>query len=328
MSGGPVTHGELAAVDAARLGTLPALVRRLRHTLRYVDYRQAERDCEKLAALLLEDYSRRELHQFACRGVPRGGLVVLGMLSYLLDLEARQLSAGEDPDRPLLLVDDCALSGARLRGELAASGSSRVVFAHLYSHPDLRAAIVEREERVERCIAAADLADHAHRLYGDDYDRWLESGRRHLGGERYWLGVPDLVCFAWSEPDRPLWNPVSGDLEKGWRLLPPHRCLGARSALGPPPVAVRSPTWRVAEGVVTTEQEGRVWLYSLVTDRVYALGGVGAEMWQALACWGDARAAARYLAGHYDAPGETLRRDLEQFAESLVQHALLETVGG
>ena len=93
----------LRPVDAARLGTLPGLVRRLRHTLRYIDYRQAESDCETLAGLLLGGYSRQELRGFAIHGIPRGGLIVLGMLAYMLDLKADQLSAKADPTRPLLL---------------------------------------------------------------------------------------------------------------------------------------------------------------------------------------------------------------------------------
>ena len=323
----PQPPGGLSPVDAARLGTLPRYVRQLRHTLRYVDYPQAERDSETLAARLLEAYSREELRGFAVQAVPRGGLIVLGMLSYMLDLTPDQLSGEVASDRPLLLVDDCALSGARLHAALAASANPRVVFAHLYSHPDLREAIVEREERVESCVAAADLVDHARRLYGDDYERWLRSARDHLGGPRYWLGLPDLVCFAWSEPDRPIWNPASNELERGWRLLPPRRCLKARSRLGPPPAPVESPAWRVAEGVVTAEQGDSTWLYCLETDRIFSLDGVGAEMWRALSAWGDVEAAVQFLSDQFDASPATLRRDLEAFAGSLAEHRLLTAAG-
>ncbi len=314
----------LTSVDAARLGTLPGVVRRLRHTLRYVDYRRAERLCEALAAKLLEGHSRGDLRAFAARGIPRGGLIVLGMLAYMLDLRAARLSGEPAGDRPLLLVDDCALSGSRFRAALAGCDSPRVVFAHLYSHPDLRAAIVATEPRVERCVAAADLADHARELYGDDYPRWLASGRDHLGGGRYWLGLPDLVGFAWSEPDRPIWNPASGALERGWRLLPPHSCLKARAELGPPPVPVEAPAWRVADEVATAALDDRIWLYSLATDRVFALEGVGADMWRALAAWGSVDAGAAFLAERYEAPLDTLRRDLGSFAETLAGHRLLE----
>ena len=321
-------NGSLTPVDAARLGTLPGLVRRLRHTLRYVDYRRAEADCEMLAARILDRYPRRELRRFDVRGVPRGGLIVLGMLSYHLGLDAEQLTGSTAADRPLLLVDDCALSGTRFRRALAESRASRVVFGQLYSHPALRAAIVEAEDRVEACVAAADLEDHARDLYGDDYERWRASGRDHLGSGPYWVGLPDLVCFAWSEPDRPIWNPVSRALEEGWRLLPPHRCLDARTELGPPPIPVEGAKWRVADGVVGATQESRIWLYSLDTDRVYSLEGVGADMWRALASWGSVEAAAVFLAGRYEVPRETLSRDLESFAATLARHQLLERAGG
>lgn len=262
------------------------------------------------------------------RGIPRGGLIVVGMLSYMLDLRAAQLTAEPLPDCPLLLVDDCSLSGARLHAALARAESRRVVFAHLYSHPSLRSAIVEQEPRVERCVAAADLVDHAGEIYADDYERWRASGLRHLSAGRYWLGLPDLVCFAWSEPDRPIWNSRSEALEEGWRLLPPHRCLKARAELGPPSIPVETAAWRVADGVVRATQEDRIWLYSLGTDRVYSLAGVGADMWRVLASWGSIEAGADYLAGRYEAPLETLRRDLEAFAGTLAGHRLLEPVSG
>ena len=323
----PAETSPLESVQVARLGALAALVQRLRATVRYVGYRRAERDCEALAAGLLEAYPRSELADFACRGIPRGGLIVAGMLSYMLDLGAEQLSGDADPSRPLLLVDDCALSGVRFRGVLAASGAERVVFAHLYSHPALRAAIVDREERVESCLAAVDLADHARRVYGDDYERWRAAGEARLGPGRYWLGLPDLVCFAWSEPDRPFWNPVSRELEEGWRLLPPHRCLEARGELGPAPAGMDAPAWRVAEGVTRGRFEGRVWLHALETDRVFSLEGVGAEMWRVLAGWGSVEAGAAHLAERYAAPIERLRDDLEAFARALAEQRLLERVG-
>ncbi len=315
----------LRPVDAARLGTLPQLVRRLRRTLRYVDYRQAERDCEALAARLLQAYPRRALEEFAVRGIPRGGMIVLGMLSYMLNLKA-QLAAGcaTDPARPLLLVDDCALSGARFRETLAVVASPRVVFAHLYSHPELRAAIVEREPRVERCLAVADLADHARQIYGEEYERWRAAGQERLGGGPYWLGLPDLVCFAWSEPDRPIWNPVSEELEEGWRLLPAHRCLKSRAELGPPPAPVAAPAWQVADGVASARCDGRIWLYSLDSDRVYSLEGVAVDMWNVLAGWGSVEAGVEYLAGRYEASRRTLSADLEAFARTLSGHRLLK----
>ena len=281
-----------------------------------------------MAARLLDIYPRRDLRRFAARGLPRGGLIVLGMLSYLLDLEPERLSGEADPGRPVLLVDDCALSGARLHAALARSGSQSVVFAHLYSHPGLRSAISEAEPRVERCLAAADLTDHAREIYGDDYDRWLASARDQLGGGRYWLGLPDLVCFAWSEPDRPIWNPVSEVLEEGWRMLPPHRCLKARAGLGPSPIPGAAPSWRVADGVVSATLDGRIWLYSLDTDRVYAVAGVAADMWRVLAAWGSVAAGVAFLAGRYEASPETLRRDLAAFAGRLAEHRLLEAAAG
>lgn len=314
---------DLRPADQARLGGLAALVGRLRSTLRYVDYAQAERDCERLGTLLLDAVGRAWLSEARLVGIPRGGLLVAGMLAYVLDL-GRGAFDSAGPQRPLLLVDDCALTGKRFADELA-RGTAPVVFAHLYSHPELRRAILECEPRVSHCLAARDLGDHARELYPEPaaYEAWRERWRRRLGPGRYWHGQPELVCFAWSEPDRLFWNPETETIEEGWRFLPPDRCLKNRSRLGLPPRASARRRWRVAEAVVSGEFDGQIWLYHATGDRLFAVADVAADMWRALAAWGEAEAAAGWLAGRYDAAPAELRHDLERFAERLAADGLL-----
>ncbi len=215
------------------------MLRRMRDRLRYVDYRQAEQDCEILAAKILERWSRSELEGASFAAIPRGGLIVLGMLSYALGLKTAQLREGPGP---LFLVDDCALTGARFASRLKTTDHREVVFVHLYSHPDLRRAIEEKEERVVACVAARDLTDMAPESFPDPerLAEWRRKWRERLG-ERYWYGQPEPVCFAWNEPDRPFWNEATGEVEDGWRLLPPHLCLKTRAALGGPPPGVQEP---------------------------------------------------------------------------------------
>lgn len=75
--------------------------------LRYVGYKQAEEDCERLAELLVERFGREELQSFRFTAIPRGGLIVLGMLAYVLGLRQSQLEPPHSPERPLVVVDDC-----------------------------------------------------------------------------------------------------------------------------------------------------------------------------------------------------------------------------
>ncbi len=314
------TVEKLSEIERSRVA---ALLRAAAGAVRFVGYRQAEGDCERLAARILKRYPADAVAGFEFRGVPRGGLIVLGMLSYWLRLDARQLHADDVParQRPLVLVDDCALTGRRFGEALAAAPERPVIFAHLYSHPRLRAAVAAAEDRVEACLAARDLATFDPGLAAGDEERWLE----RLPGKRYWLGNAEPVCFAWSEPDRLFWNPAAGLFERGWRFAPPDRCLKHRTSLGPAPAGARR-SWRVPAEVAVGEFEGRLRLYQARLDRAYLLSPVAAELWRALACWGDPEAAAARLTSLFEVGPETARADARAFVQRLAGAGLLESV--
>lgn len=314
-------------LDRERLARLGAMLRRLHNRLRYVDYRLAEQDCSILAAQILSRWSRTDLEGASFAAIPRGGLIVLGMLSYLLDLQPGQLREGEGP---LFLVDDCALTGARFASRMKETGDREVVFLHLYSHPDLRRAIEEKEERVVACLAAHDLADMAPESFPDPerLAEWRRRWQERLG-ERYWYGQPEPVCFAWNEPDRPFWNEATGQVEDGWRLLPPHLCLKTRAALGgPPPEAPGTREWQAPDDLVSGEFDGVLWLCHTRTEQIFSLSGTGADLWRWLACWGSADFAARRLAATYGVDPETAQRETLAFASELEVAGLLRSFGG
>ncbi|HEX6902237.1 MAG TPA: PqqD family peptide modification chaperone [Thermoanaerobaculia bacterium] len=312
--------------ERQRLAQLAVMLKRVRDRLRYVDYQQAERDCEVLAEKILERWSRSELERASFAAIPRGGLIVLGMLSYALGLKTEQFREGPGT---LFLVDDCALTGARFASRLKEMGSREVVFVHLYSHPDLRKSIEEKEERVAACLAAHDLADMAPASFPDPerLAEWRRRWRERLG-ERYWYGQPEPVCFAWNEPDRPFWNEATGQVEDGWRLLPPHLCLKTRAALGgPPPEAQEEREWQAPDDVVSGEFDGVLWLCHTRTEQVFSLSGTGADLWRWLACWGSIELTARRLAQTYGVDPETAQRDTLAFARELEGAGLLRSFG-
>lgn len=314
-----------------RTGVLHPLRARELPRLRYVGYRRAERDCECLAAKLLQALGRAEIEAAGFAAVPRGGLVVLGMLSYYLDLSPDQLWREPGSAEPLVVVDDCALTGSRLRRALDRFGSARLVFATLYSPAPLRAEIERREARVDRCVSAHDLEDRSAetRSTGDEPRAWRDRWRSRLGAGRYWIGNPEPVCFAWSEPSHLFWNPDTGEVEDGWRLAPPHRCLKNRARLGLPPAPGRGPrAWQAPEGLVWGEFDGVLWLCRSGDGEVVSLQGVGADMWKALAGYGNLEASVRFLGDRYEVAEETLRSDLDGFLELLRAEGLLERSGG
>jgi hypothetical protein len=296
--------------------------------LRYVGYRQAEEDCERLAARLLDRFGRKELDGFQFRAIPRGGLIVLGMLAYILDLRPAQLQHSPPSDAPLVLTDDCAISGLRFSEVLAGCESQQVIFALLYAHPDLRIAIEQREPRVLACVSAQDLADHAPAYYGDEYEAWKERWRQRPN-PGYWIGQPDHVCFSWNEPDTVFWNPVAEQAETAWRLLPPELCLKHRRGLAPSDTRVQlqpegKGPLRPSGKVVFGELEGRVVVANMETGQSFELVDTAADMWRAILEHGNLEDVEKTLAASYQVERARLRDDLRGLVEDLLEQGLLE----
>ena len=201
--------------------------------MRIISYQAAEHYCDRLARRL-QAHLGPELRDSRFVAIPRGGYIVLGMLSYILSLGRTQIESWGSADTDLVvLVDDCSLSGARFAAALERLDAQRVVFAHLFSHPKLRQAILDSEPRVEACLAAEDLTERAD-FAPADAETFTTQWRERLPGRRYWLGVVEPIAFAWSEPDRVLWNERTQRLEDNWHRVSPRSCLDARVALGIP----------------------------------------------------------------------------------------------
>ena len=112
--------GRFTPAETARVQFLSGILGTGLRRLRYVSYEDAERVARALATKLLEHLGPETLTRCQFVALPRGGLFVLGMLAYLLDLRADQVSgslehssAVPSDGTPLVIVDDCALSGLR-----------------------------------------------------------------------------------------------------------------------------------------------------------------------------------------------------------------------
>lgn len=318
----------LSTQEQMRLWTLTVHLKQVQQNLRYVDYRQAEHDCAMLAGQLSAVYSPQELAEFSFIAIPRGGLIVLGMLAYVLGLRPEQLqSYSPSSASPLCIVDDCSLTGLRLAQAINQTNSEHIVFAHLYSHPSLRQAILARESRVRQCLAAQDLGELAQQTSGETSDAAQSaSWQTLLGDGRYWVGPTEVVAFAWGEPNKNTLNPFTGRLESGWRLVPPHKCLKNRSELGLPPRIVQAVNWRVPEAVVTGWFDGVLWLLQTETEQAYKLEGLAADAWRALAVYGSLDAALDFLQACYHAEPAALREDLGAVIQHLVDAKLIEKI--
>jgi hypothetical protein len=320
--------GFFGAADQARLENLVQGLREDLPRVRYVSYDQAQADCLRLASRLLDRFGSAARDEFHYVAIPRGGHIVLGMLAYALDLPADRLAPRASAQVPLVVVDDCAVSGARFKGLLPELEGDAVIFAPLYSPAGLRDAIRAQEPRVLDCLSARDLEDEAPLRQGAGHAEWQESQRQSDDGSRYWYGQYAPFGFAWNEPDVGFWNPATHRREKAWNLLPPELCLKNRigwdpdaariqiNADGPGPI-VPGP------GVLHADFGDTILLGEAGSGRSHALDDVAADMWRALVTTGSSEAALAALCAVYDVDDATLGRDLQAFTETLFDKGLL-----
>ena len=298
------------------------------HRLKYVTYADAEDACDRLGQTLRQEVGGEMLQQAHAIGVPRGGLIVVGMLSYVLNLRHGQLEGTPPSDRPLLVVDDIALTGNRLHRFLQKHLDHEVVIATLFSHPELRAAMVREEAQVQAFVSAHDLHDYAWER--DDHAAWKAKWQARPDGKRYWAGQSDHVCFPWSEPDIAVWNPETEVIETAPRVVPPALCLKNRfetrgdlsdsgvqmqpEATGPikPPANVFFGS--VGEGTIVANPEA---------DVCIALQDTGEAIWHSLIAQGSATSVVQELLASYDIEKDALAQQVARFIDQLVDNHLL-----
>lgn len=314
--------GEPEGADARRIALVhhaeTAAARR-----RTVGHAEVERLVESLAARMVDELGRHDIAELRFVAVPRGGLIVLGQLAYALGLDRHQLDAAAGQEGPLCLVDDCALSGRRI-GEVLdrVDGDEPILFAHLLSHPAVRARIEASDERV-RCLAAEDLVDHREPVSSAD-DRWEQRwSERDTPGAR-WRGQTDVIAFPWAEPDVAQWDDVGRAVERGWRIASPDRCLKTRFELGPPRDRSWLLRWRVPDDVLHGTFDGEVLLYRLGSGTLHRPSREGAVIWSAVARYGDEAAAVEALVADHDVDACVAEADVARFVEVLRCAGLLE----
>lgn len=336
--------GRFSRDDRDRLNDLSVLLHRLADRHRYIDYFAAEAAAEILAKKLVTRFGRERLSHFRFTAVPRGGWIVLGMLSYILDLRPDQLTTvTSEPGSALemlVIVDDCALSGVRFRQFLESHDDARVVFCPLFAPAGLCRAIEHAEPRVEACISAEELHDFAPERFGDGYSHWYASQRKRMGGLGYWDGIPEHIAFSWCEPQTKYWNIETGRYEASWSLVPPEFCLkrryteetlegagqGAKSRItlvtdGPGPL-------RAADRVLWTQIDAAIAVARMpeipqTGAPCFRLEGVAADMWRLLLETGTLEATESALLERYGVDAITLRSDLAAFVAHLEKNEIL-----
>ena len=320
--------------DDADLARLEALRDQLQHVLprtRYLDHGAVEAACLLLANRLRERFGAAAIETMRFAGVPRGGLIVLGTLAYALGLTRAQLGFDDQrpsSDAPLVVVDDSVISGVRVRQYLAGRPERSVVVACLHAHPEARAALRARDERIVDVVSAHDFHDYAPRAHGAAYTAWRERWQRRADPDCVWIGQPEHVGYPWSEPDVGVWNPVTDQEEPGWSVMPPELCLAHRSTADRGALRCqlqRTPTGCVAaaEHVVHGLFGDDVVIADLAASATYGLEGPAAAIWRTLLETGDEAAAAAAVAAAYDVDPATALQDVHSLVAELRSAGLL-----
>lgn len=290
-------------------------------------------------AAVLADQIRAELGDDGVRqarwvAIPRGGRIVLGLLSYLLDLPP---SPPAVDDAPVVIVDDCILSGRRLQERLSdleidpdsdarREKTLEVFVATLYSNPAARESVAAQESSIKRIYSAHDLEDHAAEVYGEDVEAWKERWSSRTDAEGVWIGLPDHVCFPWNEPDTGLWNGT--DEIRAWRVLPSEICMKNRARCGE---SLESSVMADEGGYLVPCSDVLVGpvgeslvVASRGTGRSAMLSGSASDMWEVSIRAGDRGLAARELTSRFGVDEAVVRHDLERFEARLIEAGFVE----
>ena len=316
------------------------------HAHRYVGYSEAEAAATTLATTLVSRYGRDTLDSFRFTAIPRGGWIVLGMLSYCLGLRHEQIGVPGDPlddgkSRTWVVVDDCALSGVRFRQFLTSRDLESVIFCPFYAPAALCEAIERAEPAVEACLNAVNLRDEAPQRFGDAYPQWLEQRRERVGQSAYWLGIPEFVAYAWCEPQSKYWDSEVGCYRESWKLLPPSLSLNRRQEAehlwaqvefkGPTCTVLRVPEGgaiQAAPRVLWADFGDAIALARFPDDPeatapCLRLEDTAADMWRCVLEHGTLEGAEAALLERYDIDPPTLRQDLAAFVAELEKNGLL-----
>jgi hypothetical protein len=289
-------------------------VERLLRRLRPIPFADAQAAALELAERLRAVVPADDLNRARLAGIPRGGWIVAGLLAYALGITR----PGEDtPATTVIIVDDCSISGLRVREALERHRGKRVVVALLHAHPDLVERI-RREPGVVACEAAASLLDHAPAR--SDYEDWKRRWAERQPHD-YWIGEPDHVCYPWNEPDSQYWNEERGSAEPGWHVVPLHWCLKNRVDAHPDDVQVLA----AADGPLAPSEEV-VWSRmddSIAVARTGAPGpflhldGSAPAMWLAMIATGERDAAVDLVAASSTASRARIATDFDDLVTAL-----------
>ena len=322
-----LVFGDLDDASVARLRHVERWIHQARQRCKWYSYPDTVRLTEKLAVELKECLGS-DISKVDWLAIPRGGLIVLGLLSYALGLRQERLENSLDEERPLVIIDDCALTGNRFSRFTEKVERKEVLFANLCSPLEVREAIVSTEPAVSHCLAADTLHNMAPTLQGKGYDGWEERVRAYLDTKRYWIGQSEIPIFPWSEPDHNFWNPITKTVESGWQVAPPELTLKSKHRESQSPKVFDIPDQKgvflLGDAVLYYPKDSTVYIFDCETKAQYKLEKVGALLWIAFLKYKTMEDVVALVQSAYSVSPGKAKKDADRFAGQLLQKGLLQ----
>lgn len=219
----------LVAVHKADTRELDDLQRRLGSLDHYckkiinITYSQVETATDLLATKLIDRFGRKELKSFSFFPVPRGGLICLGFLSYCLNLTYKNIvhliEADHKNSKPIVLVDDCSMSGHRLLEFAQRFKGKNTIGAVLYAPKELQDGFKNNSIKSIDCFVGEYLQP------SNDVDMLPIKGEvlasKMSLKDRVLAGDFRLPCFPWGEADQTIIDAKMQKPISGWALTRP-----------------------------------------------------------------------------------------------------------
>ena len=273
--------------------------------IQYLDIAKCESLAHSLAQKINLSLDPETLQKSRVVSIPRGGLFVSAMLSYILPIKHHQLQPFSDCDSPIILIDDCSISGFRLAQQLCGLKNKQIYFYTLVSPAQLRQAALAVQPRLRVFESAMDL-----NVYNND-----SSGRMDARSNRYWQGQCDAICFPWGETQRFYPSDSENKQTTLWPVSPLQKNL--KSSL----LEQKIPFYAVTEAqdrAISTGQhilyyskDNLTRIYNAESKQHYSLDGVGSAIWQSLLSHSTVDQTLEHLCSLFSVEKKRLEKDVK-----------------
>lgn len=284
--------------------------------IQYLDSTQCLDLTKSLAKIIKQTVPENILKNSQVVAIPRGGLFIQAMLSYFLPLKHHQLQYTEnDVDTsPLIIVDDCAISGLRLAQQLEKFPNRDIYFFTIASPEKLRDSVKLKEARVLDFKSVVNIKSYS-------------TLKAQNTQQRYWLGQCDAVIFPWSETQRSHFSNGKLSNRPLWKIAPDKLCMSTKAkkqAIKATEVKEnQSAVLSTPDNILHFTDQGITKILDASTMKHYSLDAIGSDIWQSLLSNSNLDHALAELSATYKVSKTRLNNDMQLLTQKLIDAGLI-----